>query len=460
MASCALGMGCKESMVSAPLMVFAYDYLFVTKKWSGALKKHRTLYTGLALSWLVLLSVTIGAPRSMSVGFNLSVTAMDYLQTQAHVLVHYLRLCFWPSPLTVVYDWPIEHSFVHAIPPGLLIIALLAFTVWLLARRHWLAAPWTLFFLVLGPTSSFIPIVSEVAAERRMHLPLLAAVLSVVALIDLLASRRSTSLSERRLIALSIALSLMAAVPLAIVTADRLTDYRDNLTLWQAAVRDVPHSQGAEHNLGVAYKKLGRIDEAIVHFRRAIEINPKFSLPYGSIASIYHDRGEVTRAAVDYEAALRCDPNYRFALQNLTAIYLDQGRPDLAKPLIDRLLTQAPNSPGVHNSLGLYLAQKSQFPAAIAAFNVELQIDPLNFDALHNLGMSLIDAGRPDEALAVFETFIKKSQGLDPSQTTPAARKHVATLLPDVHRAMAHLLTQAGRTAEAAEHLKSAGPAK
>ncbi|MBI3491280.1 MAG: glycosyltransferase family 39 protein [Acidobacteria bacterium] len=51
--SCALGMACKESMVTAPLMVVIYDVVFVSDSLRPTLKKRGALYAGLAAGWIV-----------------------------------------------------------------------------------------------------------------------------------------------------------------------------------------------------------------------------------------------------------------------------------------------------------------------------------------------------------------------------------------------------------------------
>src|SRR5262249_2548115 len=43
-ACCALGMGTKEVMVTAPLVVLWYDRLFVAKSWNDLIKKRRLYY--------------------------------------------------------------------------------------------------------------------------------------------------------------------------------------------------------------------------------------------------------------------------------------------------------------------------------------------------------------------------------------------------------------------------------
>ena len=62
-ASCALGMGTKEVMVTAPVMVAAWWWLFVPADDKGARRRARTLIPGLFLTWAVLAFLVAGERR-------------------------------------------------------------------------------------------------------------------------------------------------------------------------------------------------------------------------------------------------------------------------------------------------------------------------------------------------------------------------------------------------------------
>src|SRR5262249_52676665 len=61
-ATCALGMGAKEVMVVAPIVLLLYDYVFVAGSIGAALRERRGLYAGLAATWLVLAAAMLNAP--------------------------------------------------------------------------------------------------------------------------------------------------------------------------------------------------------------------------------------------------------------------------------------------------------------------------------------------------------------------------------------------------------------
>src|ERR1700693_4452454 len=86
----------------------------------------------------------------------------------------YLRLSFWPRGLVVFYGWPAQLTFGDVAPYGLLILTLIVVTIAALARMPVLGFLGAWFFITLAPASSLVPVATEVGAERRMYLPLLA----------------------------------------------------------------------------------------------------------------------------------------------------------------------------------------------------------------------------------------------------------------------------------------------
>ena len=72
--------------------------------------------------------------------------------TQPGVILHYLRLALWPSPLVIdYYGWPIVRGITAA---ALVVAGLLSATLWALYRRRAVAFLGAWFFLILAPTSS------------------------------------------------------------------------------------------------------------------------------------------------------------------------------------------------------------------------------------------------------------------------------------------------------------------
>ena len=174
-AACTLGMGSKEVMVTAPILIWLWDVAFGVD-----VRRRRGLYAGLASTWLILILLVTMEHRPQSVGVNLGWTSWSYLETQAAVIVHYMRLAVLPAPLVFDYDWPRVRSLAEVWPQATALAALACAAAWGLVRHHPLGFLGAWFVLILAPTSSVLPIITEVAAEHRMYLPLAAVVSAVV----------------------------------------------------------------------------------------------------------------------------------------------------------------------------------------------------------------------------------------------------------------------------------------
>ena len=84
--ACALGMGSKEVMVSCPLVVLLYDRVFVSSSFREILRRRGTFYAGLAATWLILVALVTGGPRTRAVGLGFEkLTPWDYARTQLGV---------------------------------------------------------------------------------------------------------------------------------------------------------------------------------------------------------------------------------------------------------------------------------------------------------------------------------------------------------------------------------------
>ncbi|HEX7938043.1 MAG TPA: hypothetical protein VF483_03565, partial [Gemmatimonadaceae bacterium] len=182
-ALCALGMASKEVMVTAPVMVVLYDLAFRSDSWRtlSADRTRRWFYAALfATTLIVAASIALGA-RDRSVGFSLGVSWLDYALTQCWAIAHYLRLIVWPVGLNFDYgDQPITGLL--WVPGAVLLAAKLGGTVlaWMKPRLRWLGFAGAWFLLLLVPSSSVIPIRTEIAAERRVYLASAAVILVVV----------------------------------------------------------------------------------------------------------------------------------------------------------------------------------------------------------------------------------------------------------------------------------------
>ena len=403
--ACAVGMGCKPVMVTAPVMVLLYDLVFLTGSLRETLRRRVWLYSGLAATWLLLLVLLEdgGQEWRTSAGFSYQpIRPVEYMLTQPGVILHYLRLSVWPHPLCLDYAWPIARTWISIVPPAALIAILLLATVWLWKSMPSLGFVCTWFFLTLAPSSSVIPI-ADAAFEHRMYLPLAALAVLVVIGIHALAGRSS------------VGVFLALAVGLGFLTAQRNEDYRSELAIWSDTVAKRPNNPRAHYGLGVALVDQSRIPEAMSEYAVALRIKPDYAEAHYNLGYALASQDKVPEAIAEYDAALRIKPDYAEAHYNLGTALASQGRIAEAMTQFTAALRINPDNSKAHNNLGTALAEQGRIAEAMTQFTAALRINPDNSEAHNNLGTALAEQGRIAEAIAQFREALRLKPDFSPA---------------------------------------------
>jgi tetratricopeptide (TPR) repeat protein len=404
--ACAAGMACKESMVTAPIAVALVDAVLVFGSIQAALRARGRLYASLACTWVLLGVVMWSGPRVHSAGFDSGVTAWTYLMNQPAIIARYIRLALWPGALVAVYGWPAAISIGQVWPYGLLIAALVVVTCVALYMRPPLGALGAWFFITLAPTSSIIPIATEVGAERRMYLPLLAIVLLAVASAAWVADRLVGRTARARPVAVAIAFVAIAA--LSVTTYIRNRDYSSPVRLTQTAVDRRPNDV-ARHFLGSALIEAGRRNDGIEELKRATATDPR---SYYDLGNAYFEDGKLDDALRELDQFVRRQP----ALLEVVSARRTMGRVYAIRSQWARAIEQyklvrlmSRSDVDVRGLLADAYLHTEAFPEAIDEYRAYLRVRPATNDALDNLGYALVAVGRLDEAIGVFRQAVTEN---------------------------------------------------
>jgi tetratricopeptide (TPR) repeat protein len=420
--SCLLGMGTKEVMVSAPLIVLLYDRTFIAGTFAEAWRRRRGLYLSLGSTWIALaaLVVSTGGNRGGSVGFGTGNPWWAYSLTQFEAIDRYLLLCVWPHPLVFEYGLHWVRNPLSALPWAVPVAALAAATLVALRRAPPAGFLGAGFFAILAP-SSLAPGTTQMIVEHRMYLPLAAvAVLTVVG-------------THRRLGRAGLWIWPAAAVVLAFLTALRNEDYRTAETLWRDTIRKVPGNATAHYNLATAIAAdPARAAEAVLEFRQAIALSPTDWAAYGGLGNALSAMpGRLPEAIEAYRTALRINPRFAGGYVNLGNALSDlPGSQAEAIDAYRMALRIEPDSVPAHYNLGIALSGAPGGAAeAEAQFRETLRIDPGHARAHNNLGMLLAGSpGREGEAMAEYRAALK----IDPGYAE--AHNNLANLLAGQNR--------------------------
>ena len=427
--ACALGMGSKQTMVTAPFVVLVWDWIFGSNPPVGQVSRESRaeallhgralprlrwpLYAGLAATWVILAAGLVLERWPHSIGIDREGwTPWTYLLTQAGVIVHYLRLSFVPGPLVLDYDgWPMARSVLDVAPQAALLVVLVGVTLAGVVRRAPWGFPAAWFLALLAPSSSVLPLATEIAAERRMY----TALIGVVALALIGAYVLGQRLLERLVpdpplqrTARAVAVVALAGVVggLAMLTLNRNRDYWSAERIWQDTVDKRPDNPRARLNYGVLLAADRRFPEAETQLREALRLKEPVAKAHLNLGSILCSEQRFEEGVPHLERAVALDPDLSTAHANLGEAYGALGRRAQAAKHFALAVEEEPDNLFLLNRLGWLLATSPEDDVRDAARAVEVgeravrltsRQDPLSLDTL---AAAYAEAGRFNEAAA------------------------------------------------------------
>ncbi|MDB6094701.1 MAG: yrrB [Verrucomicrobia bacterium] len=398
--ACALGMLTKEVMVTAPVIVFLYDRTFFAGSFREAWKLRARAHLAFAATWAILATLVIGmgGSRGAAAGVGLGVSVGDYALTQFHAVALYLKLAFWPHPLVFDYGWGVIRDASTIWPQVALICALVGATVVSLRRWPVIGFFGAWFFVILSPSSSVVPLVTQTIAEHRMYLPLAGVVALVFGALFRFLGRASFALG-----------GLLVPV-LVVATVVRNRDYRSEVDLWADTVAKVPANARAQNNQAEVLIAAGRGTEALAPATEAVRLKPDYPEALNNLGIALAQLGRTAESIAPYEAALKVRPSYAGAHANLGAALAQLGRFDEAELHLKeglRLTPQGAEMTTLRNNLGNVFLQTKRMEEAIAQYDIALGLNPGFVDAHYNRGAALSQVGRNREAAEEFRTVLR-----------------------------------------------------
>jgi tetratricopeptide (TPR) repeat protein len=181
-----------------------------------------------------------------------------------------------------------------------------------------------------------------------------------------------------------------------------------------AAPADPPHPGKVEGLLARANECFSKGDyaEAAARYRDFVELVPRRPDVLNTLGVALCNLGRYQEAEQRYREAIAIDPDFADALCNLATLL--QGDPGEAEKWLRSALKASPRYPGAHTKLGIILAFTGRLDQAKEAFQIALQVDPNDSDALLGLGQ----IARSDGLFTEAEALIKRALTANPKLPT------------------------------------------
>jgi Flp pilus assembly protein TadD len=386
----ALGMLTKEVMVTVPVALLLLDVCFLTGSWraSSSARRGPLLALTIVIGALALRGLFFVPQYETFSGMRGQGNFWSYLATQPHAVLHYIRLIFWPSPLIFDYGWPAATGW-EIVIPGLIVLGLLAVVVWGAWRRRPWAAPLALYFLILAPSSSVIPIFGDYYFEYRAYLPSLAIIAACVVAVEAACETAGLSPSRPSMSLPKVALVSVLAIMLGGLTYLRNQDYRSAQALWADTVQKSPENPRAHLDLGTELDKEGDAAGAEREFREASRLWPDYFEAHYNLGVTLKQRQDLTGAEEEFREVLRLRTNYPNAHNGLGTVLAQRQDRNGAEREFREALRLQPNYPDAHNNLSVTLRQRQDLSGSEEEVREALRLRPNFPEAYYNLGVTL-----------------------------------------------------------------------
>jgi len=192
--------------------------------------------------------------------------------------------------------------------------------------------------------------------------------------------------------------------------------------------------------------ELGRIDEAISYYRRALQIEPNYARAHCGLAVALQSQGQTQRGSAGpdettghYLRSLQLKGDYPQAHTGLGQTLTARNRLDEAIGHYRQALQIEPDLVHAHCGLGIALHLQGKLDEAISHYRRALRIDPEHVEAHSSLACALAEKGKLDDAIGHYRSALKIKPGY-----------------AQVHHRLGRTLVMAGRFDSALEHFHRA----
>jgi Flp pilus assembly protein TadD len=336
-----------------------------------------------------------------------------------------------------------------------------------LRPEPWLAVGWFWFLGTLAPVIGLIQVGGQAMADRYTYIPLIGVFIAVV---WTAAEALDRGLAGRAALT-TLGLGTVAAA--VAVTQHQVRFWRDDMTLFQHALKVTADNPVALFRVGSDLRLQGKLAEATPYFKATMAAAPRLADGYYGLAlteqaqghlpaagdllraalslapwdaRIHEDYGTLLwrldqrrEAETQYLEAVRLNPEFPEALMNLGIASSARGDLPDATACFSAAARLRPDDPEAFTRLAEAWVRQGGLAHAEASYREAMRLSPTNAQTRVNLGGVLWREGRAQDALAQY------TQAVQLAPQEPAA-----------HLGLGAALSAQGRFADAAAEFNAA----
>jgi Flp pilus assembly protein TadD len=302
----------------------------------------------------------------------------------------YIGKTVWPSGLAVFYPYPDVISGWKAGGAGLLLLCISVVVFWMARRLPYLVVGWMWFIGTLVPVIGLVQVGAQSMADRYTYISTIGLFMMVAwGVWDIVAGRKYAKVAVG-------AVSALVVLVLAYGTTLQVSHWKDSVALFQRALA-----------VTLALEERGNLDEAVSHYRAALQIKPDFAEAHNNLASALEEKEDFVGARFHYSQAIRMWPDFAEAHNNFAGLLKTAGELDEAASHYFEALRINPSFAEAHNNLAVLLAEQGDLDKAVVHYFEALRIRPAFAEAHNNVGIVFAMQNDLPQAIAYYQEAVR-----------------------------------------------------
>ncbi len=322
--------------------------------------------------------------------------------TEARVFLHYWKLLLLPLPRwsTIDHDVRLSYTlFEHLAVLAIAVHAVVLAAAVIAARRGYTLAALGVFWFYVALIPYVLLPQREVMVEYKTYLPAIGVAMIVAEILR----RLQPGVHLKWQVPAVAAITLL----LAVTTLRRNVIYESTINLWSDAVAKSPDKARPHFNLANSLFQADRLDEAIAHYERALEIGTDPARAHNNLGIALMQRERVDEARRHFASAVEIAPQFYHASNNLGTALKKLGRRAEAVEAFRRAIELRPDFHEGRFNLGSTLIQLEQHDEAAEHLRAYLKHRPEYGHAHGLLAAALFEQRNWNEAVEHYERAVR-----------------------------------------------------
>ena len=297
----------------------------------------------------------------------------------------YLVVMFYPADLGVWYPFQPIITPVELAASGIALVAITAIAIWQIRARPYITVGWFWYLGTLVPVIGLVQVGAQSMADRYTYIPYFGLFLIVVWGLAELVDRFKIDLRVAG------AAAAIVVVMLAVAAFRQTSYWKNNETLYQRTISVTKDNYFLMNLLCRHYVDRTPAEYAERRCTELLDSTMNYAESHTTIGLLRVELGRYDDAIVSYRKALQIKPGFSSAYVNLSVAYARKGDAGEAEKNLQRAIELADESldpktiAHAFNAVGEAYAQKGDAARARSAFENAIRHDPELVTARQNL---------------------------------------------------------------------------